>query len=122
MLFQCQVLGENREERIRQAIRNLERATIIDPSNGQSWYYLGRCYSALRDVNAAFNNYRRSIDKSEACADTWCSIGVLYQEQRQFMDALQVTSLHLYCITHLFFRLSYAQFNLTRIIKRLGRI
>ena len=93
MLFQCQVLGENREERIRQAIRNLERATQIDPSNGQSWYYLGRCYSALRDVNAAFNNYRRSIDKSEACADTWCSIGVLYQEQRQFMDALQVSEL-----------------------------
>jgi histone demethylase len=88
MLFRCPSLGE-KEERIRAAIGHLNRATQIDDTNGQSWYYLGRCYSALRDVNSAFNNYRKSIDKSEACADTWCSIGVLYQEQKQFMDALQ---------------------------------
>ena len=112
MLFRCPSLGE-KEERIRQAISHLTRATQIDDqrstngqnssnsgnssnntgttsyTNGQSWYYLGRCYSTLRDVNAAFNHYRKSIDKSEACADTWCSIGVLYQEQKQHMDALQ---------------------------------
>jgi histone demethylase len=34
-------------------------------------------------------SYRHSIDKSEASADTWCSIGVLYQQQNQPMDALQ---------------------------------
>jgi len=41
-------------------------------------------------VHDAFVSYRQSIDKSEASADTWCSIGVLYQEQNQPMDALQV--------------------------------
>uniref|UniRef100_H2YC59 [histone H3]-trimethyl-L-lysine(27) demethylase n=1 Tax=Ciona savignyi TaxID=51511 RepID=H2YC59_CIOSA len=40
-------------------------------------------------VHDAFVSYRQSIDKSEASADTWCSIGVLYQEQNQPMDALQ---------------------------------
>ena len=29
------------------------------------------------------------MDKSESNADTWCSIGVLYQQQAQPMDALQ---------------------------------
>ena len=51
MLFRCSSLGE-REERIRAAIGHLNRATQIDDTNGQSWYYLGRCYSALRDVNS----------------------------------------------------------------------
>ena len=40
-------------------------------------------------VHDAFVAYRHSIDKSEASADTWCSIGVLYQQQNQPMDALQ---------------------------------
>lgn len=37
----------------------------------------------------SFNDYRNSVEKSEGNADTWCSIGVLYQQQNQPMDALQ---------------------------------
>ena len=33
--------------------------------------------------------YRNSVDKSKSNCDTWCSIGVLYQQQNQPMDALQ---------------------------------
>ena len=33
--------------------------------------------------------FRNSVEKSEGNADTWCSIGVLYQQQNQPMDALQ---------------------------------
>ena len=40
-------------------------------------------------VHEAFVAYRNSVDKSESNADTWCSIGVLYQQQAQPMDALQ---------------------------------
>lgn len=32
---------------------------------------------------------RNSVEKSEGNADTWRSIGVLYQQQNQPMDALQ---------------------------------
>ena len=52
-------------------------------------YLLGRCYAGLGKVHDAFVNYRNSVDKSESNADTWCSIGVLYQQQAQPMDALQ---------------------------------
>ena len=82
----------DKTQRIQAAIKLLQRATQLDDNSGQTWYYLGRCFSAANDVNSAFNNYRKSIDKSEACADTWCSIGVLYQEQKQHTDALQVYS------------------------------
>ncbi|CBY38180.1 unnamed protein product [Oikopleura dioica] len=88
MLFRTRELGE-KTQRIQAAIKLLQRATQLDDNSGQTWYYLGRCFSAANDVNSAFNNYRKSIDKSEACADTWCSIGVLYQEQKQHTDALQ---------------------------------
>ncbi|XP_071838895.1 histone demethylase UTY-like isoform X3 [Apostichopus japonicus] len=72
-----------------QAIQCLHRSLEIDPNSGQTWYFLGRCYSSLNKVQEAFVSYRHSIDKSEANADTWCSIGVLYQQQNQPMDALQ---------------------------------
>uniref|UniRef100_A0A1I7WPJ3 TPR_REGION domain-containing protein n=1 Tax=Heterorhabditis bacteriophora TaxID=37862 RepID=A0A1I7WPJ3_HETBA len=47
----------------------------------------------MNKAHEAFVNYRHSIDKSEADADTWCSIGVLYHQQNQPMDALQVDAL-----------------------------
>ncbi|XP_051563822.1 lysine-specific demethylase 6A-like isoform X3 [Myxocyprinus asiaticus] len=71
------------------AIHCLQKSLEADPNSGQSWYFLGRCYSSIGKVQDAFISYRQSIDKSEASADTWCSIGVLYQQQNQPMDALQ---------------------------------
>ncbi|XP_063100562.1 lysine-specific demethylase 6A-like isoform X3 [Cavia porcellus] len=71
------------------AIQYLQKSLEMDPNSGQSWYFLGRCYSSIGKVQDAFISYRQSIDKSEASADTWCSIGVLYQQQNQPMDALQ---------------------------------
>lgn len=75
--------------RIQKAEPLLLESVQTDPSNGQSWYFLGRCYSAQNKVNEAFLAYRQSIDRLDRNADTWCSIGVLYQHQHQPMDALQ---------------------------------
>eukprot|EP00095_Tigriopus_kingsejongensis_P008079 maker-scaffold1604_size34042-snap-gene-0.11 protein:Tk08079 transcript:maker-scaffold1604_size34042-snap-gene-0.11-mRNA-1 annotation:"lysine-specific demethylase 6a isoform x1" len=61
----------------------------IDAKSGQSLYLLGRCHASIGKVHEAFIAYRNSVDKSESNADTWCSIGVLYQQQNQPMDALQ---------------------------------
>jgi len=38
-------------------------------------YIFCRCLSSIGKVHDAFVSYRHSIDKSEASADTWCSIG-----------------------------------------------
>ncbi|XP_064638902.1 histone demethylase UTY-like isoform X2 [Lineus longissimus] len=86
--FSHEQLGE-KATREQQAIQYLQKSLEIDPTNGQTWYYLGRCFSSAGKVHDAFVSYRHSIDKTEASADTWCSIGVLYQQQNQPMDALQ---------------------------------
>ncbi|OQR66405.1 histone demethylase UTY-like [Tropilaelaps mercedesae] len=71
------------------AIQCLQKSIECDPTSGQSLYFLGRCFAAVGRVHDAFISYRNSVDKAEANADTWCSIGVLYQQQSQPMDALQ---------------------------------
>ncbi|MFH4976698.1 hypothetical protein AB6A40_003407 [Gnathostoma spinigerum] len=81
---------ENRQQKIFEAEQYLIQSRDLEPSCGKTYYYLGRCYGELPErAHDAFANYRHSIDKSEADADTWCSIGVLYQQQNQPMDALQ---------------------------------
>ncbi|RXG68549.1 Lysine-specific demethylase 6A [Armadillidium vulgare] len=81
-------LGE-KTTREHTAVQYLQKSIEVDPKSGQSLYLLGRCYSALGKVHDAFLAYRNSVDKCEGNADTWCSIGVLYQQQNQPMDALQ---------------------------------
>ncbi|XP_076043469.1 utx histone demethylase [Oratosquilla oratoria] len=81
-------LGE-KTTREHTAIQYLKASIESDPKSGQSLYLLGRCYSAIGKVHDAFIAYRNSVDKCEGNADTWCSIGVLYQHQNQPMDALQ---------------------------------
>jgi histone demethylase len=75
--------------RVEQAVLHLQKSIEADPKSGQSLYLVGRCYASIGKVHDAFIAYRNSVDKSESNADTWCSIGVLYQQQNQPMDALQ---------------------------------
>ena len=81
-------LGE-KPQRQGLSLNLLQKSIEADPTNGQSLYFLGRCYASLGKVHDAFVSYRSSVDRSEGSADTWCSIGVLYQQQNQPMDALQ---------------------------------
>ena len=79
-----------KQVRIPVAIQHLQKSIDADAKSGQSLYLLGRCYASIGKVHEAFIAYRNSVDKSESNnADTWCSIGVLYQQQNQPMDALQ---------------------------------
>ncbi|XP_050313542.1 lysine-specific demethylase 6A isoform X2 [Anthonomus grandis grandis] len=84
-----ETLGD-KNQRIPLAIHCLQKSNETDQfSNGQTLYLLGRCYAGIGKVHDAFIAYRNSVEKSEGNADTWCSIGVLYQQQNQPMDALQ---------------------------------
>ena len=89
MYYSWDSLGE-KPVRIPVAIQHLQKSLELDSKSGQCLYLLGRCYASIGKVHEAFVAYRNSVDKSESNADTWCSIGVLYQQQNQPMDALQV--------------------------------
>ncbi|XP_030383410.1 lysine-specific demethylase 6A isoform X2 [Scaptodrosophila lebanonensis] len=81
-------LGE-KKERETCALSFLQKSIEANPKCGQSLYLLGRCFAGMNKVHDAFLAYRNSVEKSEGNADTWCSIGVLYQQQNQPTDALQ---------------------------------
>lgn len=88
MLHCVDSLGDKRQ-RETIAIHCLQKSIESEPRSGQSLYLLGRCFAGINKVHDAFVAYRNSVEKSEGNADTWCSIGVLYQQQNQPMDALQ---------------------------------
>uniref|UniRef100_A0A0N5B9V6 JmjC domain-containing protein n=1 Tax=Strongyloides papillosus TaxID=174720 RepID=A0A0N5B9V6_STREA len=76
--------------KIKEASELLEKSQIINPNCGRTAYFLGRLNSEAKDkAHFAFTQYRQSFDKGESEADTWCSIGVLYRQQEQTVDALQ---------------------------------
>merc|ERR1719195_1885091 len=90
-MFHCiEALGE-RNTRLHTAIQYLKESNegSAKKNHGKTLYLRGRCSAGLNKVHDAFIAYRNSVDKSESNADTWCSIGVLYQQQNQPMDALQ---------------------------------
>lgn len=64
-----------RENQVKKAISTLEQACKSDASCGITYYYLGRCYAALRKHTEAFYTYRSCVDKLDQNADVWCSIG-----------------------------------------------
>uniref|UniRef100_A0A2R8NEK6 [histone H3]-trimethyl-L-lysine(27) demethylase n=1 Tax=Callithrix jacchus TaxID=9483 RepID=A0A2R8NEK6_CALJA len=88
------------------AIQYLQKSLEADPNSGQSWYFLGRCYSSIGKVQDAFISYRQSIDKSEASyvykhtyicavqldhghAAAWMDLGTLYESCNQPQDAIK---------------------------------
>jgi tetratricopeptide (TPR) repeat protein len=64
-----------RENQITKAITTLGQASKCDSTCGITYYYLGRCYAALRKHTEAFYTYRNCVDKLDQNADVWCSIG-----------------------------------------------
>lgn len=68
-------LGDSKHERQSYSLDSLQRSIESNASSGQNLYFLGRCYASLGKVHDAFLAYRNSVDKTEANADTWCSIG-----------------------------------------------
>lgn len=88
-MYHCIDSLDEKSQRETLAIHFLQKSIEADPMSGQSLYLLGRCFAAVGKVHDAFLAYRNSVEKSEGNADTWCSIGVLYQQQNQPMDALQ---------------------------------
>lgn len=68
-------INHERENQIKKAMNTLEQACKCDSTCGITYYYLGRCYAALRKHTEAFYTYRNCVDKLDQNADVWCSIG-----------------------------------------------
>lgn len=67
----------------------LSKSAQLDSTQNLTWYYLGRALACKGNSREAFISYKNSVNNPEANGDTWCSIGILYYQQKQFMDSLQ---------------------------------
>lgn len=70
------------------AIQYLRQSADLDPSDGQTWYLLGRVYMAMRDFHNAYDSYQQAVYRDPRNATFWCSIGVLYYHMNQRRDAM----------------------------------
>eukprot|EP01117_Protostelium_nocturnum_P016220 TRINITY_DN636_c0_g1_i3.p1 TRINITY_DN636_c0_g1~~TRINITY_DN636_c0_g1_i3.p1 ORF type:complete len:611 (-),score=257.02 TRINITY_DN636_c0_g1_i3:590-2422(-) len=74
------------------AINYLLRSLDADPSDGQTWYLLGRCYMAQSQYRKAYDAYQQAVYRDGRNPTFWCSIGVLYYQINQYRDALDAYS------------------------------
>ena len=65
---------------------------IIDGSDAQSWYLLGRAYMAGTKYQKAYEAYQQAVYRDGRNPTFWCSIGVLYYNINQYRDALDAYS------------------------------
>ena len=79
------------------AIRYLERSIEADRNDPLTWYLLGRCYMSLCKYDKAYENFDSAVHKDPRNSVFWCSIGVLYYQITQFIDALNAYKMAINC-------------------------
>jgi glucose repression mediator protein len=74
------------------AISYLQRSIDAEPSDGQTWYFLGRCFMVQQKYRSAYDAYQQAVFRDGRNPTFWCSIGVLYYQINQYKDALDAYS------------------------------
>ncbi|KAI9218225.1 hypothetical protein BC828DRAFT_333039, partial [Blastocladiella britannica] len=74
------------------ALQLLDRSSVADPTDAQTWYLMGRVHMSARRYNDAHACYQHAVRLDPRNASFWCSIGVLYSQIRQAHDALDAYS------------------------------
>lgn len=65
---------------------------LLDNTDAQSWYLLGRCYMSQQKYSKAYEAYQQAVYRDGRNPTFWCSIGVLYYQINQYRDALDAYS------------------------------
>ena len=66
--------------------------SVLDNTDAQSWYLLGRCYMSQQKYSKAYEAYQQAVYRDGRNPTFWCSIGVLYYQINQYRDALDAYS------------------------------
>lgn len=73
---------------LNKSIDHLTKSAQLDSTNNLAWYSIGRALATKSQSKEAFISLKNSVLNPDSDADTWCSMGILYYQQRQFMDSL----------------------------------
>ncbi|CAF0782857.1 unnamed protein product [Brachionus calyciflorus] len=70
------------------SLEYLIKSAQLDSQENLTWYYLGRAFTCKLSSREAFISFRNSVNNPNSNSNTWCSIGILYFMQKQYMDSL----------------------------------
>ncbi|RNA22163.1 lysine-specific demethylase 6A isoform X1, partial [Brachionus plicatilis] len=73
---------------LQHCLEYLIKSAQLDPHQNLTWYYLGRAFTCKLSSREAFISFRNSVNNPKSNSNTWCSIGILYFMQKQYMDSL----------------------------------
>ncbi|KAG8741681.1 Lysine-specific demethylase 6A [Ceratobasidium sp. 428] len=82
------------------AAEYLQRVLSLQRENGNVWSALGHCFLMQDDLQNAYFAYQQALyylpnpklQNPKLCSTPWCSIGILYYNINQFLDALDAYS------------------------------
>ena len=77
---------------MRPDVNVLTYISLLDNTDAQSWYLLGRCYMSQQKYSKAYEAYQQAVYRDGRNPTFWCSIGVLYYQINQYRDALDAYS------------------------------
>jgi tetratricopeptide (TPR) repeat protein len=61
----------------------LEHASELEPESGAVFRYLGECYTAIGDVDAAISVYKKAIKNNPSDAASLSAMGCLFDERKE---------------------------------------
>ena len=76
-----------RQRNYKEALRNLEIATVVAPDWAPAWVNLGVTYGRLGDEDAAFDAYQRALIVEPGNSSALINLSKMYQAQGRFEEA-----------------------------------
>ena len=67
-----------KEKKFQESISSFEKAKKEMPSNSDPYYYLGKCYFEIGDVENALLNYQKAIELNKDIPEYHYSLGILF--------------------------------------------
>lgn len=80
-------IEEFQKNNFEEAMVYFKKSILIEPNNYSPDYYLGLCYSNLKNYNEAYSHFSTSLDKGAPKNIVYYSIGVNFYNEKEFIQS-----------------------------------
>ena len=70
-----------------EAIKEFEKALVLDPANPLLWLNLGIAQQRIGEYQSALDSFQRSLNINSDLADAWGAMGLIYYELEHYEKA-----------------------------------
>ena len=75
------------DEKYEKALKDLKKASELDPANGEVWCDMGGLYLIMKDYNQAWACFENAADIDRSCACPWFGKGMVALYQKKYTQA-----------------------------------